>query len=172
MFLLTFLACNFINSALLCYPCCKAGLKNLRPHRDNLFASVAAESPSPGTRIIWGGTTLVEKRKHKRIPLHYYLKVTENDSAEHIGFMIDISEEGFKLLSEKEIPMGTELVCKVHLPDELEGARDLTFKARSCWVGKDVNPDYFASGYHIDEMEPSGETVIALIMRNYGYNNA
>ena len=36
---------------------------------------------------------MLHKRKHKRIPLHYYLKVTKNESADQLGFMIDISEE-------------------------------------------------------------------------------
>ena len=111
-----------------------------------------------------------EKRKHKRISLHYYMKVSESDSEEHLGYLIDVSKEGFKLLSEDHIPTGTELSCTVHLPDDLKGWKELSFKAKACWSGKDVNPDYYASGYHIDEIEPDGETVIALIIHHYGYN--
>ena len=110
-----------------------------------------------------------EKRKHKRISLHYYMKVSESDSEEHLGYLIDVSKEGFKLLSEDHIPTGTELSCTVHLPDDLKGWKELSFKAKACWSGKDVNPDYYASGYHIDEIEPDGETVIALIIHHYGY---
>ena len=110
-----------------------------------------------------------EKRKHKRIPLHYYLKVSGSDSEEHHGYLIDVSEEGFKLLSEEQIPEGTELQCTVHLPEELGGWQELSFKAKACWSGKDVNPDYYVSGYKIDEIEPEGDVVIALIIHHYGY---
>ena len=113
---------------------------------------------------------MTEKRKHKRIPLHYYLKVSASDSVEHLGHLVDVSKEGFKLLSENHIPTGSELSCTVHLPEDLKGYKELSFKARSCWSGKDVNPNYYASGYHIDEIEPEGETVIALIIHHYGYN--
>ena len=112
----------------------------------------------------------MKKRKHKRIPLHYYLKVSVNSSEEHIGYMIDISNDGFKLLSENQIPQDSELVCTVHLPEDLEGSKDLSFKARSCWIVKDVNPDYYASGYHIDEIGPDGDEIISLIIHYYGYN--
>ena len=112
---------------------------------------------------------MVEKRKQKRISLHYYLKVSETNSQEHLGYMIDVSEEGFKLLSERHIPTGSELVCSLHLPEVLNDRKEISFKARACWSGKDVNPDYYASGYHIDEIEPDGETVIAIIIEQYGY---
>ena len=110
-----------------------------------------------------------DKRKHKRIPLHYYLKVSESDSQEHLGYMIDVSEAGFKLLSENHIPAGSELSCTLQLPDDLNDKKEISFKAMACWSGKDVNPDYYASGYHIDEITPDGEVVISLIIRNYGY---
>ncbi len=84
--------------------------------------------------------------------------------------MIDVSEEGFKLLSEDQIQTGNELVCTIQLPDDLKGRKELSFKAKSCWSRKDVNPDYYASGYHIEEIEPDGETVIALIIHHYGHN--
>ena len=62
-----------------------------------------------------------EKRKHKRIPLHYYLKVSETDSQKHLGYMIDVSEAGFKLLSEDHIPKDSKLLCSLHLPEVLNG---------------------------------------------------
>lgn len=110
-----------------------------------------------------------DKRKHKRIPLHYYLKVSESNSLEHLGYMIDVSEAGFKLLSENHIPAGSELACTLQLPDDLDNKKEISFKARACWSGKDVNPDYYVSGYHIDEITPAGEVVISLIIRHYGY---
>ena len=111
-----------------------------------------------------------EKRKHKRIPLHYYLKVLESNSGKHLGYLIDVSEEGFKLISEDFVPIDSELNCTVHLPDELGNRKELSFRARTCWSCRDVNPEYYVSGYHIDEIEPKGEVVISLIIRHYGYN--
>ena len=84
--------------------------------------------------------------------------------------MVDISEKGFKMISEERISIGSELAFTVHLPDDLKGWKELSFKAWACWCSKDVNPNYYISGYRIDEIEPDGETVIALIIRHYGYN--
>jgi hypothetical protein len=110
-----------------------------------------------------------EKRKYIRIPLNYYLKVTVTETRKHHGYMIDVSEEGFKLLSEEQIPTGSELICSLHLPDDLKGWTELSFKAKSCWSGKDINPDYYVSGCHIDRIDPVGETVISIIIHLYGH---
>jgi hypothetical protein len=110
-----------------------------------------------------------EKRKHKRIPLHFYLKVLESNTQKHLGYIIDVSEEGFKLLSEEHIPIGSELTCTLYLPEDIEGFKELSFKATACWSGKDINPNYYISGYHIDEIEPDGDTIISLIIYHYGY---
>jgi len=109
------------------------------------------------------------KRKHKRFPLQNYLKVSETDSQKHLGYMIDVSEDGFKLLSEDHISKGSELICSLHLPEVLNDRRAISFKARTCWSDKDVNPDYYASGFHINEIDPDGDTVISLIIHKYGH---
>ena len=116
-----------------------------------------------------GKFNMQEKRKHKRIPLHYYLKVSGSDTEELLGYMIDVTPEGFKLLGEKQIPAGSQVQCTVELPEEIKGYKELSFRATACWSIQDVNPDYYASGYQIGEIEPEGETVIALIIHHYGH---
>jgi hypothetical protein len=133
----------------------------------NLFCLAFSNPP----KVIFGGKLIwTEKREHKRIPLHFYLKVSEKGSSKYLGFMIDISKKGFKLLSEEKIPVGTELLCVLHLPEELNGKKDISFMARTCWCAKDVNPEYYASGYHFEDIEPDGDIILSTIMHYYGYN--
>lgn len=83
--------------------------------------------------------------------------------------MIDVSKEGFKLLSEQEIPVGSELLCVLHLPEVLNDRNKISFLARACWCAKDVNPEYYASGYHIEDIDPDGNVVLSTIIHYYGY---
>lgn len=111
-----------------------------------------------------------EKRKHKRIPLHYYLMVSEKGTRKELGYMIDVSKEGFKLLSEGPISVGSELLCVLRLPEFFNDRKEISFLATTCWCQKDVNPDYYVSGYRIKDIEPDGPAVISTIMHFYGYN--
>ncbi|MFC1837720.1 PilZ domain-containing protein [Thermodesulfobacteriota bacterium] len=110
-----------------------------------------------------------EKRKNKRIPLHFYLQVSEKGSSKHLGYMIDVSNEGFKLLSEEPISIGSEVLCVLHLPEAFNDRQDISFMTSCCWCRKDVNPDYYVSGYQIDDLEPDGQSIISIIMHYYGH---
>ncbi len=116
-----------------------------------------------------GITIWQEKRKHKRIPLHYYLQISEQGTSKHLGYLVDVSMEGFKLLSEEPIAIGTELLCVLRLPEVFNDRNRISFMARTCWCRKDVNPEYYVSGYNIEEIEPDGPDVISLIIHYYGY---
>jgi hypothetical protein len=110
-----------------------------------------------------------ERRKHKRIPLHFYLQVSEQGTKRQLGDMTDVSKEGFKLISKEKIEVGTELLCVLHLPEEFNDRRDVSFVARACWCHKDKNSDSYSSGYNIEDIEPDGPAVISTIMHFYGY---
>jgi hypothetical protein len=83
--------------------------------------------------------------------------------------MIDISKKGFKLLSEKQISVGSELLCVLHLPEIFNDRTAISFVATTRWSSEDDNPDHFVSGYHIKEIEPDGPDVISVIMHYYGH---
>ncbi len=111
---------------------------------------------------------MAEKRKHKRVPLHFYLQVSEKGSSKQLGYMIEVSKEGLKLLSEEPIKVGNELLCVLHLPEEFNDRRTMSFIAKARWCHQDDNSDNYVSGYHIDEMEPNGSDIISVIMHYYG----
>ncbi len=96
------------------------------------------------------------------------MQVSEKGSSKHLGYMIDISKEGFKLLSEKEISVGSELLCVLHLPEIFNDRDAISFMATARWSHEDVKPDHFVSGYHIKEIEPDGPDVISVIIHYYG----
>ena len=90
-----------------------------------------------------------EKRVIKRHQLRYYLKVYNRKTGKPIGYIVNISTEGMRLVS--HIPLLTHSVFqfRIKLPREIEGERNIDFDALSCWCRPDVSPDCFDTGFKL-----------------------
>ncbi len=90
-----------------------------------------------------------EKRVIKRHHLRYYLSVYNRKTGKPIGYIVNISTEGLRLVS--HIPLLTHSVFqfRIKLPREIEGARNIDFDALSCWCRPDVSPDCFDTGFKL-----------------------
>jgi hypothetical protein len=96
-----------------------------------------------------------EKRTIKRHHLKYFLKVYNRKTGKAIGYIVNISQEGLRLVS--HIPLLTHSVFqfRIKLPREIDGERNIDFDALSCWCRPDVSPDCFDTGFKIVE-SPGG----------------
>ncbi len=96
-----------------------------------------------------------EKRTIKRHHLSYYLKVYNRKTGKPIGYIVNISTEGLRLVS--HIPLLTHSVFqfRIKLPREIQGERNIDFDALSCWCRPDVSPDCFDTGFKIVEAPES-----------------
>jgi hypothetical protein len=112
---------------------------------------------------------LYEKRKLKRRHLIYYLRVFNNLNGELVGHMVDITEEGVMLISEQPIDIGTEIEMRMQLPFEILERNELTFSATCQWCKKDVNPDFYASGYSFTGLPMNDVVIIESLIQRYGF---
>lgn len=99
----------------------------------------------------------MEQRKLKRKQLVYYLKVSDVDSGNQLGRLVDITEEGLMLISSDPISTGVVFRMELDLPDQEKRTEKLEFEARSIWSKKDVNPNYYDTGFKFVRI--SGEYV-------------
>lgn len=90
-----------------------------------------------------------EKRVIQRHHLRYFLCVYNRKTGKPIGYIVNISREGLRLVS--HIPLLTHSVFqfRIKLPREIEGARNIDFDALSCWCRPDVSPDCFDTGFKL-----------------------
>jgi hypothetical protein len=116
------------------------------------------------------GITLKEKRKHFRANLIYYLKVSDVNSQEPIGHLVDISLGGIKLLTDKEIDVNKDYHLSISLPEGLTG-KSLQIKAKSLWSKQDVNPNFNASGFVFTELQKEAHEIIEMLIRSYRLEN-
>jgi hypothetical protein len=90
---------------------------------------------------------VIEKRTLKRWHLIFYLRVFDEDTTKLLGYIADISTCGMMLISDQPILLQRDYNLWVDVPQE-DGPRvRVSLKARSLWSKKDVNPDFYDTGF-------------------------
>lgn len=104
---------------------------------------------------------MAQKRELERKALVYYLKIFEQDSDELLGRLGDITEKGFLLISDKGLPVEKEFDLRMKLPDTYPDEDEIEFIAESVWSQKDVNPDFYATGFKITGISSEAKQTIS-----------
>ena len=94
------------------------------------------------------------KRKLKRRHLIYYLRVFNKKGNKLLGHLVDLTTEGIMLIGEEPVKSGAQLNLKMQLPREIEGKRQVSFNAECIWCRKDINPDFYDSGFKLVKIGP------------------
>ena len=110
-----------------------------------------------------------QKRKIKRRHLIYYLRVHDKLNGELMGHLADISVDGMMIMSEKPFPAEKSFQCEMTLPEEVTGNRKMFFRARSLWSKKDVNPDFYDTGFKIEKIEEEDVALIKVLIDQFGF---
>ncbi|MFZ1643480.1 MAG: PilZ domain-containing protein [Candidatus Contendobacter sp.] len=100
------------------------------------------------------------KRQLKRWYLVMYLRVFDEDTGELLGHIVDINKEGIRLVSDKPIPPNQTFRLWVDVPKESAPRQRIHLVANSLWSGLDVNPDFYDTGFRIQNI--STQTLLQL----------
>lgn len=98
----------------------------------------------------------MEERRYDRKNLLYYLRVKDGNTGKSLGRAVDISRGGMRLCSQDPISEAIEFNFTVDLPKSWYNDKPLTFKAKSVWCRRDVNPDLFVSGFTFEDISLTG----------------
>ncbi|MBA4377956.1 MAG: PilZ domain-containing protein [Gemmatimonas sp.] len=109
------------------------------------------------------------QRHQKRRPLILYLQILDAATGEELGRLVDLTEEGLRLVGRREIPVGTRLDLRIVLPAGAAACGELAVTAVCRWSGRDVNPDLAAAGLHFEHLEPADSATVGALLRNLGF---
>ncbi len=110
-----------------------------------------------------------ERRKFNRKNLIYYLEVFDMDSGEVLGRLVDITPEGLMLIAENPVPLQKVYNLKMVLPREISGKKELEFSGQCRWSRKDINPEYYVSGFHLLDITRDEQLIIEIVIDGYGF---
>ena len=112
-----------------------------------------------------------EKRKHKRRHLIYYLRVFDRSSDQLLGHLVDITHDGALLISEDPISPEELFQLRMALPEEIDDKEFLDFNGVSIWCKRDVNPDFFVTGFRFINLSEHDITTVARLIEDFGFSD-
>jgi hypothetical protein len=114
-------------------------------------------------------TSRAERRKGQRRSTSLYVQFIDNRTGELIGDLADMSHEGFRLESMKQIPRNAEFSFRVDLPPEISQKPFIIISARSLWSRPDpIDGRLFDTGFEITRMDPGDARAFGLLYEQYG----
>ncbi len=105
------------------------------------------------------------KRRH----LLYYLQVSNGDTGGQMGHLVDITTEGLMLVSERPLELNKVHRIRIDLPTGVFGKDRLEFYAKSLWSKPDINPDFFDTGFLLQDAAPEDTAIIERVITHYGF---
>ncbi len=109
-----------------------------------------------------------EQREVVRRHLVFYLRVFDGMSSRVVGHLMDISQSGLMLLSDEPVAVNEEYRLRMNLPWEMSGSKDIIFGASSRWCRSDENPDFFMTGFRIEDIEQEATRMIRHLIEEFG----
>lgn len=110
-----------------------------------------------------------ERRRLERKEFSYYMRLVDSDTQNLIGHLVDISSGGFKLDSQKPIPVNQDFRLRMELTSDVADKPTMTFVARSKWCEIDpLDPFVYNVGFQLIHITPSDLNIINRMMDKYG----
>ncbi len=112
-----------------------------------------------------------EKRQIVRRHLVFYLRVFDGMSNRVVGHLMDISQNGLMILSDEPVAVNEDYRLRMHLPWEMAGSEEIIFGATSRWCRADENPEFFLSGFQIQDIDHDAERLIRHLIEEFGISH-
>jgi len=110
-----------------------------------------------------------ERRTRERRTFSHYMRLMNENTGELVGHLVNISPEGFRIESRKEIPLNTDYPLRIELPADITSKLVMVFIARSKWCHPDrIDPTLFDTGFQVVDMTPSDMQIFKLLFERYG----
>ena len=111
----------------------------------------------------------VERRRRERRTFSHYMRLMHENTGELVGHLVNISREGFRLESQRTIPVNQDFPLRIELPRDVTDKPYMVFVARSRWCRPDkIDPTLFDAGFEIVNMSPGDVDIFRLIFERYG----
>lgn len=105
----------------------------------------------------------------QRKDFFYYMQLIDDDTKEIVGHLSDISSGGFKVDSQRPIPINKDFRILMNLTAEVAGKPSMVLVARSRWCKVDPFVLYsYNVGYQLIQIAPEDLEIFNRMMEKYG----
>ena len=111
-----------------------------------------------------------EYRKQIRKHVIYFSEIHDKANPLFSAHLVDISKEGIMVITGEEIETNKRFQLEIILPEEVDGRDKINCMAISKWCKKDINPDYYATGFEVEGLDIIDSELIEFLIYEYGFN--
>jgi hypothetical protein len=112
---------------------------------------------------------MLERRRGKRRRFTYYMRVVDDISLQLIGYLSDISVDGFRLDCQKELPLNRDYRLRLDLTSDVANKASMSFIARTKWCHQDrLDPLVYNVGFELIHISPADAEIFQRIYEKYG----
>lgn len=116
---------------------------------------------------------MTEKRKHARQDSIVYLKIFDQHTGALIGRLVDISENGIKMVTNEPLEAGESHDLRLTLPEPIaRGSGSIAFEAVTRWCREDSNPNLYNVGLEIKTAPESFHEALRTLADRYAFSGA
>jgi hypothetical protein len=101
----------------------------------------------------------------------FYSRVFDRKNGKMLGYLADMTIEGVMVISEDTIQTEDVYRLRIDLPEDLYGKAYLNLEARSVWSKPDVNPNFFMTGFQLQNPTPEDQEIMKRIILDYGFRD-
>jgi len=110
-----------------------------------------------------------ENRSDERHEHGFYMRVTDNNTHELLGYLTDVSLRGFKLDTPKILTVKKDYTLRLEYTSEFVEKPFIVFIARVEWSRLDpITPNEYIVGFQIVSISPPELEIYQSIVKNYG----
>ena len=84
-----------------------------------------------------------------------------------IGQIINLSDRGFKLMSEEQTEVSKIYHCRMSIPENMAEKNEVKFFAESRWCNRNEETTWYDSGFYMRKIEPSDLKIIQSVKRKW-----
>ncbi len=105
-----------------------------------------------------------ENRSTERVTPQSKLDVFDCNTEKHMGSLVDISSEGFMLVSSEPIKTNTIYQCRINLEAPIDNTEVIHLGADSLWCKESSTPSHYWTGFHLIEISDGDRQIINKIV--------
>jgi len=109
-----------------------------------------------------------ERRKLKRKYLTFFGRIYDRQSGQPLGNVADITLEGAMVISNHPLPTGEDYQLRLDLPEHIFGTDYLDLEGKSIWCQPDIDPDFYNTGFKLQNVTKEEAHIIEQIIKKYG----
>ena len=114
---------------------------------------------------------MADKRTLKRRHPVYYLQVTDLETGENLGYLIDINAIGIMVAGPSALLPEKGFKIAIQLPEEMEGEQAIFLRVSSVWSEFDPLLEKTRIGFKIEESTPKELEKINWLIENFGFRD-